>query len=69
MKKYFESTCNVTSTVTDVTVEAEADNVKPGEFFNAYIASNRIRMNWNGKVYVGRVANMEFTSDGPKEIN
>jgi len=25
-------------------------------------------MRWNGKVYVGNVSGMEFTSHGPKEL-
>ena len=67
MKKYFDNICDVTSTTTDVTVEVEADNMKPGVSFDAYVSNNRIKMKWNGKVYVGRVANMEFISAGPRE--
>ena len=67
-KIYYQNTCNITSTRTDVSVEAECDNVKEKVSFDAYIASNKIRMKWNGKVYVGNMSGMEFTSAGPKII-
>lgn len=69
MKKIlYDNVCDVTSTRTDVAVEVEADNMKPGVSFDAFVAGNRIRMRWNGKVYVGNVSGMEFTSKGPKEL-
>ena len=41
--------------------------MKPKVSFDAYIAKQRIKMKWNGKIYVGKVGNMEFTSYGPPE--
>jgi len=35
---------------------------------DAFIASNKIHMRWNGKVYVGNTLGMEFTTAGPKEF-
>ena len=64
----YDNVCQMTSTLTDVSVEVEADNMKPGISFEAYVANQRIKLLWNGKIYVGRVANMEFTSMGPKEL-
>jgi hypothetical protein len=64
----YDNVCEMTSTLTDVSVEVEADNMKPGISFEAYVANQRIKLRWNGKIYVGRVANMEFTSMGPKEL-
>jgi hypothetical protein len=64
----YDNVCQMTSTLTDVSVEVEADNMKPGISFEAYVANQRIKLRWNGKIYVGRVANMEFTSMGPKEL-
>mgnify|MGYP003566821267 FL=1 len=69
MKKIvYDNFCEVTSTRTDVTVEVEADNMRPGVSFEAYVANNKIKMKWNGKVYVGNVSGMEFTSKGPREL-
>ena len=69
MKKIvYDNFCKVTSTRTDVTVEVEADNMRPGVSFEAYVANNKIKMKWNGKVYVGNVSGMEFTSKGPREL-
>ena len=68
MKKIFNNYCDVTSTRTDVDVEVEADNMKPSVSFDAYIVGNKIKMKWNGKLYVGNVSGMEFTSEGPKEL-
>jgi hypothetical protein len=64
----YDNVCQMTSTLTDVSVEVEADNMKPGISFEAYVANQRIKLRWNGKIYVGRVANMEFTSMGPKDL-
>lgn len=64
-KIYYKNTCSIKSTRTDVSVEAECDNIKPQVSFDAWVASNKIRMRWNGKVYVGNMSGMEFTSDGP----
>lgn len=49
--------------------EAEVDNVKEHQSFDAYLAHQKIVMKWNGKTYVGNAFGMEFTSEGPKKIN
>jgi hypothetical protein len=67
-KIVYDNVCEVVSTRTDVIVEAEADNMRPGVSFEAYVANNKIKMKWNGKIYVGNVSGMEFTSTGPKEL-
>lgn len=67
-KVYYEKSVLLTNTKTDVSVKAEADNVRPMESFDAYVSKNKIKMKWNGKTYVGNVFGMEMTSDGPKEI-
>lgn len=64
----FEKTAMVTNTNSSVSVEAEVDNVKINESLDAFIATNKIHMRWNGKVYVGNAHGMEFTTQGPKEI-
>jgi hypothetical protein len=68
MKIYYEDRCDLTSTRTDTTVEVECDNMKDKVSFDAWVANSKIRMRWNGKVYVGNMSGMEFTSAGPNEI-
>ncbi len=65
----YDTIAILTNTTNNNSVEVEADNMRPKKSFDAYIASNRIRMNWNGRVYVGNAHGMEFTSSGPKQIN
>ena len=50
---------------TNTTVEAECDNMKEKDSFDLWIANSKIKMRWNGKVYVGNMSGMEFTSYGP----
>jgi len=64
----FEKTATITSTRTEQSVEAEVDHVKKEVSLDAFVASNKIHMRWNGKVYVGNMHGMEFTTPGPKEI-
>lgn len=64
----FERTALITNTRNDQSVEAEVDNVRVNESLDAFIATNKIHMRWNGKVYVGNAHGMEFTTAGPKEI-
>jgi len=33
-----------------------------------FLANTKIHMRWNGKIYVGNMAGMEFTTMGPKQI-
>lgn len=68
MKMYYKQTCKVTSTRTDTTVEAECDNMKEKDSFDLWVANSKIKMRWNGKVYVGNMSGMEFTSHGPDEL-
>ena len=62
----FEKTALVTNTRNEQSVEAEVDNIRVNESLDAFIATNKIHMRWNGKVYVGNAHGMEFTTPGPK---
>ena len=66
MRTIVDNKAMLTNTKSDVSVEAEVDNFQEGVKFNAFVATNRIPMHWNGKIYVGNMAGMEFTSEGPK---
>ena len=66
MRTIADNKAMLTNTKSDVSVEAEADNFREHVSFDAFIATNKIPMKWNGKVYVGNAHGMEFTSEGPK---
>ena len=61
----YESTAILTNTRTEKSVECEVDNVREKVSLDAFIATNKIHMRWNGKVYVGNAHGMEFTTAGP----
>ena len=67
-KEIFETTAVLTNTRTDVTINAEVGEMREKDSFNAYVAGNKVRMNWTGKIYVGNIQGMELTSPGPKLI-
>lgn len=64
----FEQTVTLTNTNTGNLAEAEIDNFREGKGFDAYLAANKIPMRWNGAAYIGNAFGMEFTSNGPKQI-
>ena len=66
-KVVYANEATITSTRTGTEVVAEIDNFKFEQYLDAFIVTNKIPMRWNGKVYVGNVSGMEFTTDGPKE--
>ena len=57
----------LTNTRNEQSVEAEVDNVRVNESLDAFVAHTKIHMRWNGKIYVGKMAGMEFTTPGPKQ--
>lgn len=64
----YEKTTIVTNTRNNQSVEAEVDNVRKGISLDVFLANTKIPMRWNGKIYVGNMAGMEFTTPGPREI-
>jgi hypothetical protein len=65
MKAIYDKTAVLTNTRNEQSVEAEVDNVREHESLDAFIATNKIHMRWNGKTYVGNAHGMEFTTPGP----
>lgn len=68
MKIIFDNKAMLTNTRNEMSVEAEIDNFREGKGFDAFLATNKIPMKWNGKIYVGNAHGMEFTSSGPKSF-
>ena len=67
MSSYLSKTTMLTNTRNEQSVEAEVDNVRVNESLDAFVAHTKIHMRWNGKIYVGKMAGMEFTTPGPKQ--
>ena len=66
--KFYANEVEITCTNNGKTVTAEIDNFRLEESLNAFIVSNKIHMRWNGRVYVGGVSELEFTTKGPKYL-
>jgi hypothetical protein len=68
MNTHYDDKCIVTCTDNDRTMEAEIGSYKKEQFVEVYMAQNKVRLMWNGKVYVGNKMGLEFTTPGPKEF-
>ena len=68
MKTLFDNVATLTNTHNENSVECEVDNVREHDSLNAFVANTKIHMKWNGKIYVGKMAGMEFTTLGPKQF-
>jgi hypothetical protein len=65
MRTIVDNKAMLKNTHNDISAEAEVDNFKENVKFDAFLANNRIPMKWNGKIYIGQMHGMEFTSAGP----
>jgi hypothetical protein len=60
-------TCSVICLSNKKEVEAEVLDFKENKYLNVVInKSVKIPLIWNGKIYEGRAAGMDFESKGPK---
>lgn len=65
----YEETCDVKNTNNGITVKAEILDFKYRKSLTVSInRSIKVVMMYNNTLYVGNMAGMEFTSEGPKEI-
>lgn len=63
----YDATCDVTQESTNRTVKAEVMNFNEGRNLTVVMnKSVKLLMNWNGRVYEGRMAGMDFVSNGPR---
>lgn len=59
-------TCQVKQTSSNKLVEAVVQDFRQNEVLHVILnKSVKMSMKWNGKVYEGRMAGMDFTTDGP----
>ena len=66
VKTRYEATCMVTQDNSGKSVTAEVMSFTEGT--NLVVIMNKsvkLSMSWNGKVYEGRMAGMDFVSNGP----
>lgn len=63
----YSQTCSVKQTSSGKIVEAVVHEFKEKNKLIVIVnKSVKIPMTWNGKVYEGKMAGMDFVSDGPK---
>jgi hypothetical protein len=66
-KVRYETTCDVIQESTKRTVKAEVMAFNEGRNLTVVMnKSVKLLMSWNGKAYEGRMAGMDFISNGPK---
>jgi hypothetical protein len=64
---HHRDTCTVTQVDNNRSVEAEVQDFRPQD--RLVVVVNRavkLHLKWNGRVYEGRAAGMDFVSDGPR---
>ena len=60
-------TCDVVNVSKHMVVEAVIQDFRDKEMVTVVLnKSVKVLMNWNGRMYEGRMAGMDVTSDGPK---
>jgi hypothetical protein len=63
----YDDHCSVKNVASGKSVEAEILDFNEKRNLTVVLnKSVKILMNWNGRVYEGRMAGMDFTSNGPK---
>jgi len=67
IKTRFDNTCSVKNVNSGKSVDAEVMNFTEGRNLTVVMnKSVKVMMAWNGRQYEGRMAGMDFTSNGPK---
>lgn len=67
VKMRYDSHCEVKQEVSGKIVNAEVMNFNEGRNLTVVLnKSVKLLMTWNGRVYEGRMAGMDFISSGPK---
>jgi flagellar biosynthesis/type III secretory pathway ATPase len=62
----YGNTCKVTQSSSNKTVDAEVMDFNEGRNLTVVMnKSVKLMMSWNGRMYEGRMAGMDFLSEGP----
>ena len=66
IKTRFENTCEIKQANSGKTVTAEIMDFNEGRNLTVVLnKSVKLLMNWNGRAYEGRMAGIDFVSNGP----
>lgn len=66
VQTFHSETCKVTQVSNERSVDAVVQDFREKEILHVIInRSVKLPMKWNGKVYEGRMAGMDFISSGP----
>jgi hypothetical protein len=67
VKVRYDSICEVRQESSGRIAQAEVQSFNEGRNLTVILnKSVKLLMNWNGRVYEGRMAGMDFVSNGPK---
>ena len=67
IKTRYSDQCSVKNVASGKSVDAEVMAFNEGRNLTVVLnKSVKVLMNWNGRMYEGRSAGMDFISDGPK---
>jgi hypothetical protein len=67
IKTRYENTCEIKQANSGKTVTAEIMDFNEGRNLTVVLnKSVKLLMNWNGRLYEGRMAGIDFVSDGPR---
>lgn len=70
MNQYIDDTCEVTSENSGKTVIADILGFREHEYLSVSLnKSVRVNLQWNGRIYEGKMSGMSFVSTGPKIKN
>ena len=65
--KRYSDICDVTNVSNNMLVEAVVQDFKENESLHVILnKSVKLSLKWNGKIYEGRMAGIDFHSRGPK---
>ena len=64
----FSDKCKVTAVGSGKTMDADVIAFHDKRNLTVAVNTVKLLMNWNGRVYEGRMAGMDFESTGPKAI-
>lgn len=64
-KEYLPEKVTITCTDNDMQKEAYLDKYDEGKFMEVIVNTVRLRLVWNGKLYIGNMTGLEFTAQEP----
>lgn len=65
--KRYSDTCEIANVSSNMLVEAVVQDFKENETLHVILnKSVKLTLKWNGKIYEGRMAGIDFQSQGPR---